>query len=162
MLGRQNISVGQIQSVAHQLETSEEPESSTQSPRSSPPTSSLSCETAFLRVLPMSSDPFVPTVRAASEGCNGTVVEASRFMMRTRVAEWAAAVRSEDRPPDRCLEVKSEQPDGYAETWGTWGPAGTPDTQKGERRHPWNHRLDSSTLKPCWTVPWDVQEALHA
>ena len=115
-----------------------------------------------VRVLPMSSDPFVPAVRAASEGCNGTVVEASRFMMRTRVAEWAAAVRSEDRPPDRCLEVKSEQPDGYAETWGTWGPAGTPDTQKGERRHLWNHRLDSSTLKPCWTVPWDVQEALHA
>ena len=52
MLGRQNISVGQIQSVAHQLETSEEPESSTQSPRSSPPTSSLSCETAFLSQSP--------------------------------------------------------------------------------------------------------------
>ena len=52
MLGRQNISVGQTQSVAHQLETSEAPASSTQSPRSSPPTSSLSCETAFLSPSP--------------------------------------------------------------------------------------------------------------
>lgn len=166
MLERQNISVGQIQSIAHQLETAEKPESSTQSPCSSPPTSSLSCEMAFLSQSPAHETLFL---RPFCAYCQSSLWR----------LQW-------DRPGSfpLCDEDPGSRMGRSSKIWGQtiwqalrgevrttrwlcWdtghlGPSRHPDIQKGERRCPWNHRLDSQTLKPCWTVPWDVQESLHA